>query len=526
MKKITSTFSLLLSAAMIFSCQNSDKNVVDPNVPTGDAFVSLTISSPAQTRADGDVVAGSDAENKITDVALLTFDSKHNFIANYVSTPADLSTSAATGNTVFNCAVASDAVRFFVITNYKACPKIEEAMFNMSGAGTAANALYEALTLTEAEVAAMATDGNFVMVNAGAFVNEVDVPLVSLPEGEVLSADKDKPTLVKIPVDRLLAKFNYTVADDLALPNAGDYGRVEGVKLHATNTKTFAYSKINTTALTNGADYRIDPNMHLDAETAETELNWLKNARDEEKFNPTSFTEYVLENTALGAQYNYNNLTQAVVKVVYTPGGIDLAEGESWFSIHIAEKGDIEMNFETLVKYYKNELDAEKYGVVDATIQGNLDQQLNHILSFSEDADIKAAAAANSLTWASTSVTLAVLDAVEFGGYRAATAPGYFIKYYQNSINYYDIFIQHDEMIEPSHLGRWGMVRNNAYTMNIKSIKAAGLPYIPSPFDPEIIDPENPNPEIPEPADDLDAFIDAEIVVQGWTIWSQDTDLM
>lgn len=507
----------------MLSCQETEG--VDPNGGTNpgadQAYVSFSITAPVASRADGDIEDALPAENAVTDVALLAFDSKYNFIGSY--TNGELTTST-NGNPLYKCIVANDACRFFVVANYTANTKIEDAIYSMSGVGAASNSLYEALTFTQKEVADMAVEGKFVMVNAGTFdvANNEDISLVSLPEGTVLSQDKDNPTVLPIAVDRILSKFKFTVADPLVLPSEDDHAEILGARLHATNTKAFAYSKINTVSTLGNADYRIDPNMRLDATNAATELNWLKNTRDEETFYAQNLTEYVLENTCDGTFHDYNNLTQAVVKAVYTPAGLGLKAGDSWFVIHVEGKGELEMSFATLVDFYEGNLDAEKYGNVSDEMRTNLDSQLNHILSFSEDATVNG----GGLNWNSPEVTLAVLDAVKFGGYRAATAEDNFIKYYQNSINYYDIFIQHDDLIDPGHLSRWGMVRNNSYTMNVKSIKAAGLPYIPSPFDEDILDPDNPNPEIPEPADKLDGFIDAEIIVNGWTAWSQDTDLM
>ena len=151
--------------------------------------------------------------------------------------------------------------------------------------------------------------------------------------------------------------------------------------------------------------------------------------------------------------------------------------------------------------------------------------QLRHILSGGNNTGIT--------DWGNTDLTLEMLDAIPNGGYKAATVPGstlnpsanYIVQYYQKAICYYDIFIQHDSNVAVGSDGRWGMVRNNSYTLNISSIKKPGLPYIPDPTDPAIVDPTNPDPTDPEKPDVLDAYITATISVNPWTIWEQGADL-
>lgn len=164
------------------------------------------------------------------------------------------------------------------------------------------------------------------------------------------------------------------------------------------------------------------------------------------------------------------------------------------------------------------ELYTDKFALftADEDAKTSMDVQLNHILG-TEDR-----------TWAD-GVTLAELDARPYGGYKAATVAeqsDYVIQYYQKAVNYYDVFIQHDDSQSIGHVGRWGMVRNNSYRMDISGIMQEGLPYIPDPTDPDIVDPENQDPTDPEPADQLNAYISVTISVNPWVIWYQDTVLM
>ena len=65
-------------------------------------------------------------------------------------------------------------------------------------------------------------------------------------------------------------------------------------------------------------------------------------------------------------------------------------------------------------------------------------------------------------------------------------------------------------------------MRNSSYKINITRITKPGLPYVP---DPNIKDPANPDPENPAPNDEILSGIEAEITIEPWGLWEQETDL-
>lgn len=97
------------------------------------------------------------------------------------------------------------------------------------------------------------------------------------------------------------------------------------------------------------------------------------------------------------------------------------------------------------------------------------------------------------------------------------------IKYYKGGISYYydDIYIRHFSDTETpwsdgesygiQHLGRYGVVRNNWYEINISSITGPGEPSIDEPGD--------------DNNDDAEGYIQAEINVLSWAKRSQSVDL-
>lgn len=95
------------------------------------------------------------------------------------------------------------------------------------------------------------------------------------------------------------------------------------------------------------------------------------------------------------------------------------------------------------------------------------------------------------------------------------------IKYYEGGASYYyAALIKHfdedevtwdGEAYSEKHLGRYGVVRNNWYEININSISGPG--------DPEIVDPT------PDPDDSNEGYINCEINVLSWAKRQQGVDL-
>lgn len=511
MKKITLLLSLYAAASLI-SCSKTDSPAAadEPQSTADAAYVELIISTPeistgsSVTRAEGDEVAGTEEESGVTSVLLLTFDESCNYVGAY-------SSSTAKNGTTYSFEVDPSIRGFFAIVN--PTDQINESVLNITS-GNAWDAVYPKLNemaISITDVSTLSGDNAFTMVNAGTYQATYE-PLVIV--SEALSMYETLPTVVTIPVDRLVAKFTYSVSSSLNSTDASSITTdavVNGVKLNATNKTTYIYSTINKLTATQSRDYRKDANMDLDYGTYGADcldyLNWLHNYDDNAStFWASTSQEYVLENTANSSHHDYNNLTQAIVKATFTPSDLSLTVGTSWFVIDIEGEGETVMTFAQVQEFYNNE--------ASAASKTKMDTQLSHILDVTS-------------TW--DAVELTDLDAIPNGGYKAATVDNeedYIVQYFQGGINYYDIFIQHDDAEAVGSLGRWGMVRNNSYALTIGAIKAHGFPYIPDPTDEDIKDPQNPDVEDPEPADPENAFIEAYISVNPWTTWTQESDLL
>ena len=96
------------------------------------------------------------------------------------------------------------------------------------------------------------------------------------------------------------------------------------------------------------------------------------------------------------------------------------------------------------------------------------------------------------------------------------------MRYYHESVCYYDVLIRHDQNVtEKMALGRYGVVRNNWYHLDLQSVSGPGTPWIPDPSDP---DPTNPTPPGTDD-DEADAYISVKITINPWTYWTQGVDL-
>ena len=79
--------------------------------------------------------------------------------------------------------------------------------------------------------------------------------------------------------------------------------------------------------------------------------------------------------------------------------------------------------------------------------------------------------------------------------------------------------------------GRYGVVRNHWYSINVTSITQIGrpAPVVPSdPInpDPNFPDPKDPVPDMPPTPDDIESlYIKAQINILPWTLRLQDADL-
>lgn len=534
--KLKSIFVSMFALAALTSCNNDDEivNNIPSNVSTG-AYLSLAINMPQSTpgtRAAGpdDAGPGDAAGTKLeqevksalvvgmlSDNSVEVYELKNgiNGTPNEIGTPGVAGSNATAGDAF---QVSPKLTKIFVILN----PSVK-AKQQISTANGAMSSI-QVFKAIEEEVAQISTAGSGYMMTSegsianGAWTNVTPTVAVSDAPSDIDNAKTTaKAAPAEVKVDRTVSKV--TLANSTPTVENGT-ASVDNFLMNTTNKSYLPYADLVEYSLDGtgapvviDAKYRKDTNwtaltMNADGTgDAVTAFNWLHNTETYTWLAPGA-DAYCHENTMEEAAQNYNNTTKMVIKAQFAPTGVTL--GDSWFRV-----GGVIMTFTELDASYAtaSDNDKKKYAAF-------LDKLLGAARTQGWTGEGKAA-----------TVTLDDLDAVDNGGYKAATVEDqddtnmYLIEYYQKSVCYYDVNIKHDNRVDAKKLARWGMVRNNWYTLTVNKISKAGKPYIPDPTDPDITDPTNPDPVNPTPDDEDAAFISVSITLNNWTTWSQGVDL-
>ena len=326
----------------------------------------------------------------------------------------------------------------------------------------------------------------------------------------IAAAETDRS---KIFVDRIVAKVSLGTNPAGVIVPAGVTCTFGNWALNVTNKSMFPYSEIVMPAGGSAdADYRIDPNYEK-AGFNVSQFNYLK-VSDKgvlpADFSPMTDSKYCLENTMEHDAQTQAQTTAAVASAVYTPNSFTV--GESWFRL-------LGVTYKTL---------ADLQAVYNAAAAGTPDAAQQQIIDLCDQfyARIAKAATAQEKTVGAdfASITIAELDGLKSGGEYskpdATAGETVGVEYFQKGVCYYNILIRHDDEITAwmAH-GKYGVVRNNWYTLTINSVKQPGTPWIPDKTDPT--KPTNPG----EDDDDQEAYLSVNITVNPWTTWSQGVDL-
>ncbi len=526
------TRSFLLSTLAVFifaGCSSEDAR--EGNIPGGEldgkAYLSLSLQSHTATSRAVDTKPGSSGESKAGTVKVLLFDEDDVCldVVGFDGLTVGNSGGADAGGAGTPEAAVSEAKlvpektkKVFVVINPYADGN---KGWNLTADAVKGKPWSVINTAIEAVIANIATDENFMMASAGkgtgieGALTKVTVHKPTAYTSEAIDQAKtdaqNSPT--EISVDRLSAKVELAVKDIFTTKPDGATFTFGGWELSVTNKSVKLYSELITyDNATTGAVYRRDKNYLKseqpdisDNSTMETNMdaafNYLKNIDSDTDPIPEIKRDkgtscYCLENTMDANAQQLGFTTKVVVKATYTPNG--LTPNSSYFSW----KGN----------YYTLDQLKEEY---TKTGSGGLKTDLPIFLK-------KAKLVAGDADQSTIDNFITNLQA---SGLTAKTGIiGRFcaVRYYHESVCYYDVLIRHDQsVIEKMALGRYGVVRNNWYHLDLQSVSGPGTPWIPDPSDP---DPDNPTP--PDTDDDeADAYLSVKITINPWTYWTQGVDL-
>lgn len=404
-------------------------------------------------------------------------------------------------------------------------------------------------------LADLTTKDNFYMANAPLNESGSVTTLVTIDKNNIYptqKAAKDGTAAANVFVERGVAKMSVvdpttkTVKDKATSADTKSEVTFSNWALDITNKKTYAvhnidglskdFSAIWTTPRFIGTNSRVywgkDPNYSMpelkDANLAgdtkrSEEFNCITNIDDINK----TFDKpvYCLENTFDLANMYQGQTTRVIFKATYTPKddeGNSLADAADGTFYTIGNMTTIlnETKLEAAVDAVANPVLPTGYHI-DYT---NIKKKGSHVITL---ADIKDATGAtlNDATGTGTAIVNEINNKLGLtdGGGRTEAMVG--INTYKKGVTYYIARVKHfGDALTPwssgksygtdnaSYLGRYGMLRNNWYELQVGNVYGPGYPGVP-PVDPTLPDDEN------------EKYLSVSVKILSWAKRSQKVDL-
>lgn len=402
-------------------------------------------------------------------------------------------------------------------------------------------------------VAELAATGDFYMANAPLNVGASPTTLVNIDNSKIYPTEEKAKTLesaATVYVERGVAKISVsdpaskTVKDKATKDDTKSTVDFSNWALDITNRKTYAvhnidglstdFSAIWTTARFTGTNSRIywgkDPNYSnkilketdKDAER-EAEFYFIKATSGINK----TFTEseYCLENTFNLENMYQGQTTRVIFKAKYTPkddAGVRLADADDGTFYTIG-------NMTTILNTAK--LKAAVEAAATAVLPGctvdytNLKTEGSHVITLADIKDATGAALVAGTDYSGktgTQIINEINDKLGLKDGRAEAKVG--INTYAKGVTYYIARVKHfgDALHWASgevygaengkYLGRYGMLRNNWYVLEVGNVYGPGYPGVP-PVDPTLPDDEN------------EKYLSVSVKILSWAKWSHSYDL-
>ena len=495
--------ALAVAAVLLFaSCKN------DKNQPKGqekaDAYVSFTFNLPQSGFRAGvsdknakDEYAGTDAEQAINGVRVVLYDPASG-AAKYAfdySITGD-GNQAPTGDGIAPNGTAATTARF--TTKAEGVTSQDYLMLAIiNPTAEVKTATDKGKTLLDAQ-AAITTDVKTLSADGAAIMMSNDRGLVKVtPDKMKDAANAAEQAPVAVSVDRILAKV--FVGGKAEVPTGAKFTGIKW-QLNTTNKKTFIYRQFGQVvtekdkfAVETAEDhsarfdrYAQDPNFSGAFVAADFEYQEgtpdLKGTFGYDDANG----QYCLENTMDAASQKVQQTTSFILSGTWTPKGF--TEGETWYSYQ-----GFTFTTAKMKDYITEANDATKKDKAD--INGTP-------LGFK--AALKAVLAMNACPVKADGTITKSFVAHDIKGYKDGVC------YYQSNL------IRHfndDQSSLNMGYGRYGVVRNNIYKINIKSISQPGEPTVVNDKDKDKDD------------DPKDVFVSFDVTINPWIVRTQDISL-
>ena len=397
------------------------------------------------------------------------------------------------------------------------------------------------------------TDKGFYMANAPLFKNGSVTTLVAIDNSKIFPTEAQASSgeaAADIYVERGLAKVTLTedtkaektVGDGSSY--AGDVVTINNWALDVTNKKTFPIHNVdglstdyediwkndetataapstqrfvdNSKATAKRVYWGTDPNYDnkdADKTALKAEFNYVAN---KDVTVEPSKPLYCLENTFNVANMLQGQTTRVVFKGTYTPKSITPDKNGTFYKIG---KNVALWNSEDLKKHIVAAVTKVVDGASAAgtTIDVDLDAT-DHKLTVAGNRLLDK----KNISVNGVELTQPQVDAVNE---KLGLSKGYGISTYEKGESYYIARIKHfGDALTPwnpgdayngdnlKYLGRYGMLRNNWYELNVQSVSGPGYPDVPD------VKPNTPD-------DEIDKYIKVSVKILSWAKRSQDVNL-
>lgn len=573
MKKVK-LFSFALAALMLGACSSEDgiDNGGQGTVLPGEkGYISLAINLPTtpSTRANDNFDDGLPVEYAVNNATLLIFEGTDEASAKFAG-GYDLGTitpNTVGGNITSTFKVTKEIKKpvngdlyALVVVNRGDVLTTEDqgATWKLNGTELSALTTLSAFNATAQEIAAeklydTTDDGNgFFMTNA---------PLYSVPGGTVQPSNGDLSTLTLINaenvyttaaeaeanpaasvyVERAVAKVTVNGTNGNLGNNAGMTYTISGWTFDVTNKKTYLVRNMtdaNTWWNYNVAgDYRfvgsaaVGPNLYRTYWGVDPNYSSyiagdfnIFAGQTPADLNPVNGNGYCLENTFDVDNQNQNQTTRVIVAATLNAGStfyiLDNDKGKIWSKTEAEDAVKAEyLGNQAVIAALTANLDGEDKKITGDDLTVTFDKAAGDLtvtmieISADKAGDFKGGEIPDALT-PGTEANNAILAAVNAGKK---------VSCYANGVAYYPVMIRHfDDNQTPwsnveyggnenNFLGRYGVLRNNWYEINVTEIKDIGYADVPDVYG--------------TPDDPMESYISVEINVLSWAKRSQNVEL-
>ena len=569
MVNVKNLFGMAVMATALVGCASNDD--ITPNAnegnQTGAAYASFKINLPTTsgTRADDPKPGtpsfeyGDAKEYEVKNGTVLIFDESGNFVESanlgnmnpWTDVKSDGVTTAAIATVQLQKVTVGGKYKALVLLNNNTdtTPKVTLP--------TASTDTYDEWSKNVKKVNVKeyeSTDGIF-MANAPMYVDSSTEPTTLVQIANICASPEEAQSkaATTVYVERGLAKVtmqkfatNYTIAAGTTYE--GGKVVIENWQLDVTNKSTFpihqtgtlkkAWDQIwNTPRFydTTSKSFKrvywgIDPN-YSDNQYSAGSSDPKKTALDycKEAFNMITKgdikgeagddkPQYCLENTFNLANMMQGQTTRVVFKAVFTPK--DFSTGDTFYKIGnntaVWSKDNLETQIRTVA--------LTVMGITDATEQSKYRVDLSKGSNISGTAGQHVIQAANIIYTGEASSSKVSDDNVAKINEKLGLSATAGISTYLNGVSYYIARIKHFNDLAPwkagesygsdnaTYLGRYGVLRNNWYSLSVSSVSGLGYPDVP-----EV------KPTVPD--DENDKYINVEVKILSWAKRSQSINL-